>query len=546
MLRYVNTASSAGGNGTTNDTSGANRAYASLSAWEAAEQADLTSLAEIAEVRCCGTAADTTAVVIDGWTTNATYYIRIRGNPTDGNGRHAGVWSSSHYRLESAQDGPVLTINESYTRVEGLQVYNTYSTAGDHNPTGIEGSGASACLADALLVRGTPNAADFINYGMRINGTIRNCIAFNWRNTSTNRGTGIQRGADANTVVQNCTAYNCHRGFFAPDDGLNGSTQLLLTNCLGANCGSAFVAEWSFAFASDYNASDQSDAPGSNSRQSQTFSFTNTGSFDFSLTGSDAGARDFGTDLSGSFTVDVANQTRTGTWDIGAWEYVAPGGGGSYSLAVDAMSVASTMTAINLLRGRRIVVDTNTWQASLTDINASLGRRVIVDGNAYSLTNTDVGLRGTRLLGIDPMTVQTTFSDIGVASGRKVVVDPLSVGLVGQDVGLLRGYLLGIDSGTISVALTDIDVRYGLARTITVDPASFNLNLSPVTLRTERRLEVESGQWQTALTAITLGRDRVVLVDPDSVEIIMSPVQLVYSSAPTVTLRARMLTGVGL
>jgi hypothetical protein len=41
--RYVNVASTSGGDGTTNATAGANRAYASLSEWEDQRDADITA-----------------------------------------------------------------------------------------------------------------------------------------------------------------------------------------------------------------------------------------------------------------------------------------------------------------------------------------------------------------------------------------------------------------------------------------------------------------------------------------------------------------------
>ena len=47
QTRYINTASTAGGDGTTNATSGANRAYASFAEWEAARQASLTEVEEV-------------------------------------------------------------------------------------------------------------------------------------------------------------------------------------------------------------------------------------------------------------------------------------------------------------------------------------------------------------------------------------------------------------------------------------------------------------------------------------------------------------------
>ena len=73
LVRYVNTASTAGGDGTTNDTVGATRAFASLSSALTALKQDLTGVVptlrdeqnveSIAlDVLCTGAAADTAAV----------------------------------------------------------------------------------------------------------------------------------------------------------------------------------------------------------------------------------------------------------------------------------------------------------------------------------------------------------------------------------------------------------------------------------------------------------------------------------------------------
>jgi len=80
------------------DCTGYSNCYTSLSAWEAGEQRDLTATDEIAVARIEGvwTNPDTTAVTIDGWTTDATRYIRIY---TTLEARHGGVWSDAKYRL---------------------------------------------------------------------------------------------------------------------------------------------------------------------------------------------------------------------------------------------------------------------------------------------------------------------------------------------------------------------------------------------------------------------------------------------------------------
>lgn len=79
VTRYVNTASTAGGDGTTNNTTGATRAYASLSEWESNEQTDLVTDGDSHVCLVDGSGGeDTTSTLIAGWTTGASNDITIR------------------------------------------------------------------------------------------------------------------------------------------------------------------------------------------------------------------------------------------------------------------------------------------------------------------------------------------------------------------------------------------------------------------------------------------------------------------------------------
>jgi len=328
--RYVNTASSAGGDGTTNATTGANRAYASLSEWEAARQAVLS---EVEECLCEGTAADTTIVAVDGWTTTATNYIHIKGNTGSSAGKHPGNWSTSHYRLQLGAYGAVLTLTEAHVRVSGIQIYQTTNADAYWGLTCVDDTGVYRL--DGLLVRG-PNGTGYTNRGVTLRGDAKiwNSVAWDWMGGSTTGFTQLNAGAK---YAYNCTAYNCQQGFQNPDNGTN----LLVYNCLADACVNGFNAGWTWG-ASDYNASSlASDAPGSNSRNSQTFTFENTGAGDFHLTVDDAGAKDYGVSDPGSglYSDDIDGDTRSGSWDIGADEYVAAGGGTSITSVVGAATL---------------------------------------------------------------------------------------------------------------------------------------------------------------------------------------------------------------
>lgn len=170
--RYINTASTPGGNGTTNDTVGANRAYAGIAEWEAAEQ---VVLADDHEVWCEGATTDT-AVTIDGWTPGS-FKITVRGNTTT-NGKHAGIYSNTKYRIEAAAGttGLIQALEEK-TVVRDFILYNT----GTGNSTFGAGPTGEAVEVLNMVVRGGVTGTgigiamqDINNLRVRV----KNCIVY--------------------------------------------------------------------------------------------------------------------------------------------------------------------------------------------------------------------------------------------------------------------------------------------------------------------------------------------------------------------------------
>jgi hypothetical protein len=129
VQRFVNTGS-AGGDGTTNGTGGADAAYASLSSWEA-NQAGAGTDDYI--VDCCaedtgsGNVADTTPLTLNFVTTPLS--ITIRGNRSHAAGFYDGdqLISTAHYRLTSAA-GSNLVLEENVT-IDGIQFEHTSANA---------------------------------------------------------------------------------------------------------------------------------------------------------------------------------------------------------------------------------------------------------------------------------------------------------------------------------------------------------------------------------------------------------------------------------
>src|SRR3990167_873473 len=123
--------------------------YTSLSAWEAAKQSDIVTADQIQQAECYSM-SDTTAVVIDGWTTDATRYIKVYTPISE---RHDGKWNTGKYRLDETT-GSGIKNNENYVRIDGIQIKVTRSAG---SATGIElddvdtGSGGDIRISNCIL-----------------------------------------------------------------------------------------------------------------------------------------------------------------------------------------------------------------------------------------------------------------------------------------------------------------------------------------------------------------------------------------------------------
>lgn len=326
-------------------TVGPGKDYTSLSAWEAAKQAVLSAVEE-AQIYAF---SDTTAVVIDGWTTSATNYIWIHTVAGEG---HGGYRDTAKYVLSNAS-ADVLKILENYVRVEGLQLEQTTVNI----PTALvtcEGTGASDIRLDTLLFTSTTSGGSGLNSGISVSdavgGTITvnayNCVAYNMINTDfpTSPAAGIAFTMPSFGVfnVYNCTAFDCQVGFVSP-------AATYKTKAINCHAHSSSSADFTGAFhaSSNFNCSSDATAPGANSlinKAAGDVDFTSTTTtattfLDIDSTSVLVGA---GTDdpYTGVYSDDIKSRTRTSTWDIGANEFVAAGGATTRGMPFGAMSTA--------------------------------------------------------------------------------------------------------------------------------------------------------------------------------------------------------------
>lgn len=317
-VRYVNTGSTPGGNGTTNETTGDNRAYASLNEAEAALNGVLT---DPCTIYCCGASTDTASVTIDGWTTGATYYLSIIGDNTTGKA------SQSHYRIKPQANARGIDIQEAYTKLKNIEVLGW---SGYYE--GIAALSVTNCVIENCIVH-NPSGASYA--GIALTGNDHkaiNCIVYGVTNDN-----GFY--ASPTTAVK-CELYNCVS--YGNTNGFGGSNYPICFNCIaGNNTAYDYTVQYAGSEARN-NISEDTTAPtggteitgvsfatDTNQNSGKPVIFTNltAGSENFHLqfsVGTQPNvAIDAGYDASSFFATDIDGQTRTGTWDIGADEYVS-------------------------------------------------------------------------------------------------------------------------------------------------------------------------------------------------------------------------------
>lgn len=282
--------------------------YTSLAGFESGEDSDLTgtgpAIANITEGFM-----DTTSVTFGGWTTTVNDYIEIF---VDSTARHHGVWNESAYILNTSDTA--IFIQEYNIRIDGIQI--NLSTAG---------------------------------YGIRINGAYNSNVDIRISNSiikgSASSRRGIYSDSDYggarvwNTIITGFTSPSYGQAIYADSNsGLwNISNSILSGNRIGLARSKGAVSatnvasfnntdDFSGAVNITYSASDDGDCDDATCIQPSNWStvFVDYENRDFHLKGTDTDLKDRGIDLSswGYYTTDIDGETRTGTWDIGADEYV--------------------------------------------------------------------------------------------------------------------------------------------------------------------------------------------------------------------------------
>ncbi len=340
VTRYVNTGSTAGGDGTTNATAGANRAYATLSEALSANPRDLVAADEIALFLCSGTAADTVMPTFSAsYICDATRYIQIQAATGQ---EHGGKYNTNVYRLEvtTTSGASGTTINPTtlmHIKWIGIQFRWFINTGGAGSTSnffncGSVSAGSRWDMQKCIIKFAHGTAAGSIRFIASNDADwtyrISNCLCYDFDIDGNNQTGFFVAITPGPHYIYNCTFAVMARAF----GGLT-SAQSRIKNCLFYNLTNLITG--TFHTASNNNASTGAETItnwGANSRSSQTFTFVDAASKDFHLAAGDAGAKGFGKDLttddSGvlNITDDIDYQARAAPYDIGMDQYVVSGG----------------------------------------------------------------------------------------------------------------------------------------------------------------------------------------------------------------------------
>lgn len=381
VLRYVNTNSTAGGDGTTNNTTGVSRAYADLAEWEAAEQADLVAAGDIAEVICSG-GADSSAVDISGWVTSVTSYILIHAT-TD---KHGGVFDSGKYYFEGDSVSTRFTIAQGYVHIEDLQFTRpTPAASGVTRPViswsssvGTQYVRRSIFKFDSNDIAGTVGAFAF-NSSTPDYVITDNIFDNRLAGGGTNDICITGAGASADVLIYNNTFINWSLA-------INSRANYIVKNNIFQDCTDDITGTLNAN--NNYNLTDNTSIAGANSVTSSTLTFADKAAFNFALASGDTDAIGAGigpsTDGNVSLT-DVIGTSRSGaTTDIGAFVFVGGGGGVTVTATLGAINYSSQDATISLTGSVDIATTLGTISYTSQDASISItGSEDIAAGIGY-------------------------------------------------------------------------------------------------------------------------------------------------------------------
>lgn len=316
--------------------------YSTLQAWEDACPANLVTADQIwrGEVKNQAFVSSSSMLIISGTTVDSTHYVELTTEAGASFVDNASVRTNA-LRFNSANGASIevtdayaylINVNQNYTKISKLQLLNSYSSgaAGSYAALNLV-SGPTGCDINQCIIEGFTAGAESGPLNIYGANTVRNSLIINRRTSGTSGTVTLSGGAAA----YNCTFISC-----GASGGITTYYGATVQNCyLGGN---TTVYIHSAATATNCKTSVASPPSGWTVAAFDTANFSNVtpGSHDLRLVTGSA-LIDAGTTDSTNAPVDVSGLTRTGSWDVGAWEYSASSGNGTGTGAPAALSLTA-------------------------------------------------------------------------------------------------------------------------------------------------------------------------------------------------------------
>lgn len=438
--------------------------YSLMSTWESSEQTNLVTDGDSHVLECYDFAlAD--SVGISGWTTDATHGVTIR--PATGAG-HTGVYGDG-FSITHASNS---TINnaQTYVTIEDITILSTGSNLALEISGGESGAEdwfqrliihASGVTGSEYAVRGVNTARDhyFIN-----NLVISNARGIDCRSWNTS--------ADTHYVYNNTIVAGGSYGIMVDTvDGVysnNVAVGASIEDYYGTASGSTNASE-------DTSATGTSPVTGISTADGVDFTEPSTDDYTVVSAGD---LDDAGTDLSGTFSDDIAGSTRT-QWDIGAYGIT---GGGAVTVSPADISQSQTIDNVTLTQSHVLAV---------ADIEQS-----------QSIDNVTLTVAGS--LAVQAVTQSQSIDGVTLTQDGVLSVADLSQPQVIDAATLTQHYILAVDDLLQAQSLDNVTLSL-VGSTVAPDDIAQGQSIDSAGLTEHAVLAVNDLSQAQIIDIVTLG-----------------------------------------
>ncbi len=504
ITRFINTNSTPGGDGTTNDITGPNRAYASAPEWETAEQTNLVSDQDQHLVYCDG-ARDANWLDVHGWVSDAAHYITMQQHP---NSAHNGAYDVTKYHLYDSTGRNLLVNYVAYTRFIGLQIYYNNLSGGNYYIfSAVTGNNAflDGCL---LLGDGTFNYSG-INPSNEF--TMQNCILRALAPGLASRGIYVTSQPDVK--LDNCVF--AWAGEFSVDSGGG----IRARNMSSSGWRGTYAAGTSNNI--DFGAAA---APGPDSLQNQvrTDLFTDYANGDLTLK-STSNARGAGIDV--GLSNDIAGVPWGSPPSIGAHEF----GASAVNLIIQDADHAQNADNIELTQGIQLVAQDAAQAQSADNIELTQGIQLVAQDAAQAQSADNIDLTQNFQLVTQDADHAHSAQNIDLTQEYVLVVDKADQAQNAENVELTAGLQLEVADTTHAHSVANVVLSVITA--LVINKATHAQNVENIDFTTDTVLVIHNTQHLITSDNVILGgveiltpKQRIMVIEQrDSLIAIIKP-----------------------